>query len=106
LTLGAVLFFAAVTGLSAGALFNAFDKIPFGGEVVSLLRFFLPAGSFVLLIAVLTIFYRTIPNTHVWWRAALVGALVVATLLVLNNFLAFLYLKRVVLQRSLYGSLG
>ncbi|MBW8782124.1 MAG: YihY/virulence factor BrkB family protein [Verrucomicrobia bacterium] len=106
LTLGAVLFFAAVTGLSAGALFNAFDKIPFGGEVVSLLRFFLPAGSFVLLIAVLTIFYRTIPNTHVWWRAALVGALVVAALLVLNNFLAFLYLKRVVLQRSLYGSLG
>ena len=45
LTLGSVLFFAAVTGLSAGAFFNAFEKIPFGGEVVSVLKFFLPAGS-------------------------------------------------------------
>jgi len=106
LTLGSVLFFAAVTGLSAGALFNAFEKIPFGDEMVSVLRFFLPAGSVVLLVAMLTVFYRTIPNTHVWWRAALIGALVVAALLVMNNFLAFLYLKRVVLQRSLYGSLG
>jgi membrane protein len=106
LTLGSVLFFAAVTGLSAGALFNAFEKIPFGDEMVSVLRFFLPAGSILLLVAMLTVFYRTIPNTHVWWRAALIGALVVAALLVLNNFLAFLYLKRIVLQRSLYGSLG
>ena len=106
LTLGSVLFFAAVTGISAGALFNAFEKIPFGDEVMSVLRFFLPAGSVLLLVAMLTVFYRTIPNTHVWWRAALIGAVVVAALLVLNNFLAFLYLKRVVLQRSLYGSLG
>ncbi|HEY9247972.1 MAG TPA: YihY/virulence factor BrkB family protein [Rariglobus sp.] len=107
LTLGAVLFFAAVTGLSAGAWFNAFEtRVPYGSEVVATLRFFLPAGSLVILVAMLTIFYRTIPNTHVWWRAALIGALVVAALIVLNNFLAFLYLKRVVLQRSLYGSLG
>jgi len=107
LTLGAVLFFAAVTGLSAGALFNAFEsRIPFGSEVVATLKFLLPAGSLVILVGMLTIFYRTIPNTRVWWRAALIGALVVAALLVLNNFLAFLYLKRVVLQQSLYGSLG
>ncbi len=106
LTLGSVLFFAALTGLSAGALFNAFEHIPFGDQMVSVLRFFVPAGSIVLLVAMLTVFYRTIPNTHVWWRAALIGALVVAALLVLNNFLAFIYLKRVVLQRSLYGSLG
>lgn len=107
LTLGAVLFFAALTGLSAGAVFNAFEaRIPYGTEVVAMLKFFLPAGSLVMLVGMLTIFYRTIPNTHVWWRAALIGALVVAVLLVLNNFLAFLYLKRVVLQKSLYGSLG
>ncbi len=107
LTLGAVLFFAALTGLSAGAVFNAFEaRIPYGAEVVALLKFFLPAGSLLILVAMLTIFYRTIPNTRVWWRAALIGALVVAALLVLNNFLAFLYLKRVVLQKSLYGSLG
>ncbi len=107
LTLGAVLFFAALTGLSAGAVFNAFEaRIPYGTEVVALLKFFLPAGSLLILVAMLTVFYRTIPNTHVWWRAALIGAVVVAALLVMNNFLAFLYLKRVVLQKSLYGSLG
>lgn len=107
LTLGAVLFFAALTGLSAGAVFNAFEThIPYGTEVVAMLKFLLPAGSLVILVAMLTIFYRTIPNTHVWWRAALIGAVVVASLIVLNNFLAFLYLKRIVLQKSLYGSLG
>jgi membrane protein len=89
LTLGAVLFFAAVTGLSAGAVFNAFEAhLPYGAEVVASLKLLLPAGSLVVLVAMLTIFYRTIPNTHVWWRAALIGALVVAALMVLNNYLA------------------
>ncbi|MBP6507819.1 MAG: YihY/virulence factor BrkB family protein [Opitutaceae bacterium] len=107
LTLGAVLFFAAVTGLSAGAFFNAFaEKIPLGRELVHLLQLLVPSLSIVLLIAVLTLFYRHIPNTHVYWRAAFVGAVVVALLLVLNNFLAFLYFRRVILSKSLYGSLG
>jgi len=107
LTLGAVLFFAALTGLGAGALINTFEaRIPFGAEVIATLKFFLPAGSIAVLVLMLTIFYRTIPNTHVWWRAAFFGALVVAALIVANNYLAFLYLKRVVLQKSLYGSLG
>jgi membrane protein len=47
-----------------------------------------------------------IPNTHVRWRAALTGALVVALLMTANNFLQFLYLKRVILTKSLFGSLG
>ena len=107
LTLGSVLFFAVLTGLSAGAVFNAFETyLPYGSTVVVALKFLLPAGSLLVLVAMLTLFYRTIPNTQVWWRAALIGALIVATLLVLNNYLAFLYLKRVVLQKSLYGSLG
>lgn len=107
LTLGAVLFFGAVTGLSAGALFNAFEeRIPYGSHMVALLKLMLPLGSLVLLIGVLTIFYRTIPNTRVLWRAAFIGAVVVTLLIVLNNFLAFLYVKRVVLNSSLYGSLG
>jgi membrane protein len=107
LTLGSVLFFAAVTGLSAGTLANALEQaVPYGDAVASGLKFMLPLGSVLLLVIMLTIFYRTIPNTHVLWKAALVGALVVAVLVVMNNFLAFLYLKRVVLQKSLYGSLG
>lgn len=107
LTLGAVLFFGALTGLSAGAFLNAFaERLPYGAELMGALQFFLPAGSFVLLVLVLALFYRAIPNTHVYWRAAFIGALIVALLLVANNTLAFLYFRRVVLSRSLYGSLG
>lgn len=107
LTLGAVLFFAAVTGLSAGAFFNAFaENLPLGHELVHFLRLLIPSLSILMLVAVLTLFYRHIPNTHVHWRAALIGAVVVAVLLVLNNYLAFLYFRRVVLSKSLYGSLG
>jgi membrane protein len=107
LTLGAVLFFAAVTGLSAGAFFNTFAaKIPLGTELLKFLRYLVPSLSVVMLVAILTLFYRYIPNTHVYWRAAFIGAVVVALLLVLNNFLAFLYFRRVILARSLYGSLG
>jgi len=107
LTLGAVLFFAAVTGLSAGAFFNTFaEKIPLGQELVELLRLLVPSLSVVMLVAILTLFYRYIPNTHVHWRAAFIGAVIVAVLLMLNNYLAFLYFRRVILARSLYGSLG
>jgi len=107
LTLGAVLFFAAVTGLSAGAFFNAFaENLPMGRELVSILQLLIPSLSIVMLVLVLTLFYRHIPNTHVYWRAAFIGAVVVAVLLVLNNFLAFLYFRRVILSKSLYGSLG
>lgn len=107
LTLGAVLFFTAATGLSAGALLTTFaEKASFGEKLQPLLQLLLPVGSTVLLTAMLTVFYRTIPNTRVLWSAALVGALVVALLILLNNFLAALYLKRVFLTRSLYGSLS
>jgi len=107
LTLGAVLFFAALTGLGAGTFLNAFaESIPFGAQLLGMLRLLLPAGSMMMLILILTLFYRTVPNTHVYWFPAVVGALVVALLIISNNVLAFLYLKRVVLSKSLYGSLG
>jgi membrane protein len=107
LTLGGILFFAAVALLGAGTLVNVFmEKLPFGVELVRMLRWLLPSFSFVLLVGVLAIFYRAIPNTRVRWRAALSGALAVAVLLTANNFLQFLYLKRVLLTRSLFGSLG
>jgi membrane protein len=66
----------------------------------------LPAFALPLLVGFLTLVYRVIPNTHVFWRAAFVGAVVVAALLLLNNVVALLYVKRVVLERSLYGSLA
>jgi membrane protein len=107
LTLGAVLFFAAATGLSVGAMLNAFaERIPFGAHLLPLLQLLIPGASGLLLVAILTVFYRTIPNTRVHWDAALVGAVIVTALIILNNFLAFLYVKRVLLTGSLYGSLG
>lgn len=106
-TLGAVIFFASLTALSASALLNLFfEKLPFGVHLFAFLQWMLPALSVVLLAAVLTVFYCCIPNTRVYWMSAAAGAVVVTVLLFLNQYLAFLYFKRVVLQKSLYGSLG
>ena len=110
LTLGAVLFFASVTLLGAGAFLSVFNEtvahLPFSQQVAVALQWSLPAFSFTLLVVLLTVFYRVIPHTKVYWRAALAGAVVVASLLLLNNYLAFFYVRRVILTESLYGSLG
>ena len=110
LTLGAILFFASITLLSAGAFLGVFNQtishLPFSEQVAQVLQWSLPVFSFALLVVLLTLFYRIIPNTRVFWRAALIGAMTVALLLMLNNYLAFLYVRRVILTESLYGSLG
>lgn len=105
-TLGAVLFFASLTAFSATTFLHIFtDRLPFGQELASALHGIVPSFSVLLLVLILALFYRTIPNTHVMWRAAFVGALVVTLLLFLNNYLSFLYFRRVLLSRDLYGSL-
>jgi membrane protein len=107
LTLAGLLFFASVEVLGTGSFFNAVvARLPFGAEILHLVRWSLPVFSFALLVVVLATFYRTIPNTRVRWGAAATGALAVALLLTANNFLQFLYLKRVLLTKSLFGSLG
>ncbi|MDO8540919.1 MAG: YihY/virulence factor BrkB family protein [Opitutaceae bacterium] len=107
LTLGAVLFFSSVALLSAGTFGIVFGEIlPGGPEMAASLGGLLPLLSLVLLAIMLMLFYRVIPNTRVSWSAAFVGAMVAATLVVMNQFVQFLYVKRVVLERSLYGSLA
>jgi membrane protein len=110
LTLGAVLFFGAIAMLGAGAAVNVFQgplsHLPGGQEIFKVLQWFLPAFSVTLLVVLLTLVYRVIPNTRVFWRAAFAGALVVATLILLNNFVALFYVRRVILTKSLYGSLA
>lgn len=107
LTLGSVLFFASFALLSAGAFVNVFmEKLPGGHELLTALSWALPAFSLLLIVGLLMLVYRVIPNTRVTWRAAFAGALVVAALLMLNNYVALLYVRRVYLERSLYGSLG
>jgi membrane protein len=106
-TLGPLLLVLAVGTVSAATLVTFFDeKIPFGAHLLQLAKYLLPALSLALVLGVLTLFYRHIPNTHVHWRAALAGAVSTTVLLAGNNLLAFLYLSRVNMIRSLYGSLG
>ncbi len=111
LSLGAVLFVAAITLLGAGAFVNVFMaklsvRLPYGSQLLHMLSWLLPVASLTLLIGLLMVFYRVIPNTRVYWRAAFAGAVVVASLLMLNSFVSLLYVRRVYLERSLYGSLG
>jgi membrane protein len=106
-TLGTVLFFTSLMALSAAAFISVFfEKLRYGQDLLRALQWALPSFSILLLVALLTLFYRYIPNTRVFWWAALIGAVLVTGLLFLNNYLAFLYFKQVVVQRSLYGSLG
>ena len=110
LTLGAVLFFASITLVSASAAMSVFkgplSQIPGGEGLFTVLQWSLPLFSLSLLIVMLTLVYRVIPNTNVFWRAAFAGAVVVAALLMLNNFVAFIYVRRVVETQSLYGQLA
>lgn len=110
LTLGAVLFFAAIALLGAGAFINVFSagitRLPGGQELLAVLRWSVPLFSFTLLVVMLTLVYRVIPNTRVFWVAAFAGALVVTALILLNNFVALFYVRRVILTKSLYGSLA
>ena len=107
ITLGAVIFFTSLTLRSAGAFFSAFfEKIPLGAQLKTVIMWMLPSGSVLLLVLLLTLFYRFVPHTRVRWTAALIGAVIVTALLFLNNYLAFLYFKRVVLSKSLYGSVS
>ncbi len=65
-----------------------------------------PLLSFVVLSVFLTLFYRLMPATRVWWAAAAVGGLVGGGLLQLNNLLNILWLSRVVTYSKIYGSIG
>ncbi len=106
-TFGAIVFFLSVTALSAGAFVSIFlGKVPFGTDLLHLVRWVLPVCSVAVVILVLTLFYRYIPNTEVRWHAALTGAAVVTTLIFANNLFAFFYFRQVLESRSLYGSVG
>jgi membrane protein len=107
ITLGAVLFFTSLTLFSAGTFIKVYTaKLPLQQELAPLYTLMLRSTSALLLIVILTLFYRLIPNTRVKWRAALIGAVIVTLLLFLNNYLAFLYFRNVVSANRLYGSVG
>ncbi|WP_277557489.1 YhjD/YihY/BrkB family envelope integrity protein [Ereboglobus sp. PH5-10] len=107
LTLGTIIFSVAITTLSAATFENFFrEKIPFGAQMIAAANFVMPAVIAVLALGALTLFYRFIPNTRVYWRAALAGSITMSVLLVGNNLIAFAYFRRIEITQSLYGSLG
>lgn len=103
ISLGLVVALVAVALLSAGTIVNMVQNLPFGETLLAMIRWMAPLTSFILLVAILTSFYRFIPNTAVNWLPAIIGAVVVALCLMLNNYFSFLYVQQVVRFQSLYG---
>ncbi|HEY4247845.1 MAG TPA: YihY/virulence factor BrkB family protein [Lacunisphaera sp.] len=107
ITVGAALFFASLTLFSAGTFIKVYtEKLPLQHELAPVYAMLLRSSSAVLLVIILTLFYRLTPNTRVKWTAALIGAIIVTLLLFLNNYLAFLYFRNVVSTNRLYGAVG
>jgi membrane protein len=99
------LFLAALLLFEAG-LFGHFAFQRRHGRLFGVPRWILPLGSAVLMACFFTILYRIVPRAKVAWTSAIVASGVVTILLIVNDLLGALYVRRVVLTRNLYGSLG
>jgi membrane protein len=106
ITLGGFLVITSLAVYSAGSYVQLVEGLPLGTHILHLIRWLAPLLSFLLILILLASFYRFIPNTQVEFIPALTGAFIVSVLLILNKELSFLYVKYVVNQQSLYGSLG
>lgn len=113
ITLGTLLVFAGLA-LAVSKLielnnqFIAFTEGIPGSETVNtwLSTYGVKIGGFVVLTSFLALFYRFIPNTQVEWKAAFIGGIFSVTCFAANNAFAFLYVERVAMQQTLYGSLA
>jgi membrane protein len=105
-SLGVLLGLGSTALLSASNLATLTDWVPFGSSMANLTLALSPLLSFFMLVLLLTLFYRFFPNTSVHFKPALIGSLLTASLLLLNNFLSILYVHRVISFQSLYGSVG
>ncbi len=106
ISLGAVLGTLALTLVAANAFVRFASDLPFGDTLATLIQLTSPFITFLLLVTLLAVFFRFIPNTRVEWRPAFSGAVLVVVLLQVYNMLSFLYVQRVVQTNSLYGSVG
>ncbi|HKK18232.1 MAG TPA: YihY/virulence factor BrkB family protein, partial [Opitutales bacterium] len=106
ISLGAVLGTISVTLLTLNAVVSRMETLPMGEWLAALFLFFSPIISFILIISLLAVFFRFIPNTQVEWKPAFCGSAVVVLLMHLYNMLSFLFVGRVVQTNSLYGPVG
>ncbi len=106
LTLGSLLTLTGLAIQSAGIIEKFVGDLPLGHQVIGLTVSMTPLILFAFIVLALAFFYKLIPNTQVNFVPAITGAIVVAALLLANNYLSFLYIKQVLRAQSLYGSLG
>jgi membrane protein len=106
ISLGAVLGTLAATLRIVNAVVSRMETLPMGELLAALFLFLSPIMIFVMIVSLLAVFFRFIPNTQVRWGPAYCGSIVVVLLLHLYNMLSFLYVDRVVQTNSLYGSVG
>lgn len=106
ITLGVLLGFGSTALLSASALNSLFEWLPFGATFTAVIITLMPLISLAMLILLLTFGYQFFPNTTVRFRPALIGASIVAILLLLNNYFSIVYVQQVIRMQSLYGSVG
>ena len=99
ITLGAILALAALAT-------TVIDRQQDGSAPDAGSALLTTGAAVVLLVLLLTVFYKFIPNTSVAWLPSLVGAIIVVGLIYLNNTLAFLYIRSVKMNLSIYGGLG
>jgi membrane protein len=67
-------------------------------------KFVVNALPFVVISFTFALLYKTIPNTQVNWRAALMGGIVGGSLWLLLNILNYMNLSRVVNMSKIYGT--
>ncbi|MCC5833666.1 MAG: YihY/virulence factor BrkB family protein [Opitutales bacterium] len=106
ISLGAVLGLGSTALVSASNLAMFFEWVPFGSALTPFFIALTPVLSYLMLVALLCLFYMFFPHIRVQFKPALIGAAVAAILLIANNYLSILYIHRVVSLQSLYGSLG
>lgn len=106
ISLGAVFGFTAVTLGIYNRVAALAGHLPFGHIFQEGIMLMAPLVAFMLVALMLAIFNRFIPNTHVRWGPALVGAMLVTALLYLNQALSFFYIGFVIRQQSLFGVVG
>lgn len=105
-TLGAVLALGSLALMSASTFVTMIESLPMGSEIRQLFIWAGPLISMIVLMGLLTGFYKFIPNTDVGLWPSVTGAITVVIMLYLNNLMAFLYLRNVTLNQSLFGALG
>jgi len=106
ISLGAVIGSAAISLQILNVFIKFAENLPFGATIATVIQFFLPLLTMIMITLLLAAFLRFIPNTQVRWRPALLGAILVVALLQIYKELSFLYVQQVVSNNSLYGSVG